>query len=100
MREKLPASVLNERRKGYQAADWHERLEQDRGELAKELGRLRLSPSASELLDIERLERLVQHWPSSGWSQDLVRLEYRSALLRGISAGHFLALIDGTSARR
>jgi asparagine synthase (glutamine-hydrolysing) len=100
MREKLPASVLNERRKGYQAADWHERLEQDRGALAKELGRLRLSPSASELLDIERLERLVQHWPSSGWSQDLVRLEYRSALLRGISAGHFLALIDGTSARR
>lgn len=87
----LPPIVLNERRKGWQAADWHEGLTLARSEITAELDRIEDCEAAASILAIDRLRRAVEDWPAEGeWERpDRVAL-YRSALLRGISAGHFV----------
>jgi asparagine synthase (glutamine-hydrolysing) len=88
--DRLPKAVLAEQRRGYQAADWHEGTTASRKEIAFELDRLAACSSAAKLLDITRLKRLVEIWPNSGWERENIIESYRLALLRGISAGHFL----------
>lgn len=95
--DRLPAAVLNERRKGHQAADWHEAASAARAEIAAELDRLAACPPATKTLDIARLKRLNENWPSGGWERPDVIQAYRLALLRGISAGHFLRRASGTN---
>lgn len=88
--DRLPEAVLNERRKGYQGADWHEGASAARGEIEAEVDRLAECGPAAWLLDVERLRALIRDWPGSGWSSNKTHNAYRSALLRGLSAGHFL----------
>jgi asparagine synthase (glutamine-hydrolysing) len=95
--DRLPAAVLGERRKGYQAADWHEGLSAARPQLDEELDRLARIPEAADLLDIARLRRLLDDWPDGGWHRDAVIEEYRLALLRGASAGSFIRKATGTN---
>jgi asparagine synthase (glutamine-hydrolysing) len=95
--DRLPAAVLNERKKGYQAVDWHEGVTAARADIAAELDRLAACAPAAETLDIDRLKRLVEDWPASGWERDDVVRPYRLALLRGIGAGHFLRKASGAN---
>ena len=95
--DRLPQAVLTERKNGYQAADWHENLTAARTEVAAELDRLAACALAAKALDIDRLKRLVENWPTSGWERDGVIQPYRLALLRGISAGQFLRKASGAN---
>lgn len=88
--DRLPQLVLSERRKGYQAADWHEGLSAAREALRAEVELQARSPAAAGLLDTAKMRRMVEEWPEGGWHEDLVMGRYRLALLRGVSAGHFL----------
>jgi asparagine synthase (glutamine-hydrolysing) len=90
--DRLPAAVLANPYKGYQAVDWHEGLTTARqsGALMAELERIEACKPAAGLLDIPRLKRLVEYWPNGGWQKPEVMLRYRTALLRSISVGHFL----------
>jgi asparagine synthase (glutamine-hydrolysing) len=93
--DRMPKLVLDETRKGLQAADWHESLTAVRDDVLAEFDRLNACPSAVKALDLPRLRRLVDHWPSSGWDQADVMIPYRLALLRSISVGHFLRRASG-----
>lgn len=95
--DRLPALVLDERRKGYQGADWHERLTAARGAIAEEIERLASCSPAARALDSERLRALLARWPSSGWETQEIIERYRLALLRGIAAGHFLRKASGAN---
>ena len=95
--DRLPQSVLNERRAGYQVADWSEGLMAARSEIADELSRLSECAPAAALLDIERLRGLVDTLPASGWDRRENIRNYRLALLRGIALGHFLRKASGTN---
>jgi asparagine synthase (glutamine-hydrolysing) len=95
--DRLPQAVLNEQKKGYQAPDWHEGLTAARADVAAELNRLAACAPAAKTLDIDRLKRLVENWPTSGWERDDVIRPYRLALLRGIAAGHFLRKASGAN---
>lgn len=95
--DRLPQPVLNEQKKGYQAADWHEGLTSARAEVAAEVERLAACAPAAKILDIDRMRRLVENWPTSGWEREDVMQSYRLALLRGISAGHFLRKASGAN---
>jgi len=88
--DRLPAAVLQERRKGYQAADWYIGLAAARAEIEDELERFKRCAPASAMVDIARLERMLADWPKDGWQRPEVMQSYRLAMLRGISAGHFL----------
>jgi asparagine synthase (glutamine-hydrolysing) len=95
--DRLPAVVLNEQRKGYQAADRHDGATAARADIAAELDRAAACALAAAVLDIPRLKRLVENWPSGGWEREAVIRQYRIALLRGISAGHFLRKASGAN---
>jgi asparagine synthase (glutamine-hydrolysing) len=95
-RDQLPAQVLYPtERKGYQAVDWHESLTRARSEIAEEIERLEASPLASRCLDLPKLRRLVDDWPTGDWHSFKVTHAYRLALLRGIAMGRFIRRMEG-----
>lgn len=94
----LPAEVLEGRRKGLQAIDWHEGLAAAREELRIEIARLSEVPAAARALDLPRLARLLDNWPASGWQDRETVCDYRLALLRGTAGGHFLRRASGSNA--
>lgn len=95
--DRLPRLVLDETRKGYQAADWHEGLIAGRGALEEELARIAALPEAAGMIDTGRLQRLTEAWPEGGWNRSETLSRYRLALLRGISSGHFLRKATGSN---
>jgi asparagine synthase (glutamine-hydrolysing) len=95
--DRLPQAVLDERRRGYQAADWHEALTAARAEVAAELDRLAECAPARRAIDFEKMKRLIQNLPSSGWERLEVIQDYRIGLVNGISAGHFLRKTSGAN---
>jgi len=95
--DRLPKAVVEETRRGYQSADWHEQLTGVRDRIASEVHRLESCPAAANALDLKRMRRLVENWPIQGWNLEPVTAAYRSALLRGISTGHFLRRATGAN---
>jgi asparagine synthase (glutamine-hydrolysing) len=95
--DRLPGAVLDERRKGYQAVDWHEGFTAARGEITAQLERLSQFDPAEQLLDLERLRHLADNMPAEGWERAPVIQSYRLAMLRGIAAGHFLRKASGSN---
>jgi asparagine synthase (glutamine-hydrolysing) len=96
--DRLPPEILDERRRGLQAADWFAGLDARRTEIAEEIERIAASPLARRLLDIPRLTRLVEDWPTDDAAAEARRKDYRLALRRGIHAGRFIRWIEGANA--
>ena len=90
MRGRIPESTLACRDRGLQAADWYMTMSARRPELLSELALIRLSPMANRLLDLDRLQRMLEHWPVSGLETQEVSHSWHLALSRGIAAGHFI----------
>jgi asparagine synthase (glutamine-hydrolysing) len=95
--DRLPAAVIEETRKGFQAVDWHEGLAAARDDVAAEVDRLAPCEPATRMLDVDRMRGLVAAIPEGGWERPDVMNAYRLALLRGISAGHFLRKAIGSN---
>jgi asparagine synthase (glutamine-hydrolysing) len=95
--DRLPARIVNERRKGYQAADWHEGLVAGREELGGELDRIEACSDAGSALDHAAMRRLAETMPDGGWHNPATTQKYRLALLRGVSAGHFIRKAAGSN---
>jgi asparagine synthase (glutamine-hydrolysing) len=95
--DRLPSAVLEAPYKGYQAVDWHEGLTAGRGPLVEEIARLGSSSSAARVLAVNRLRKSVEEWPTGGWEKPAIVAEYRLALLRALSTGHFLRRATGAN---
>src|SRR6185295_7199554 len=87
--DRLPKRVVEETRRGLQAADWHEMLSADRQRIAAEIKRLEACAPAARAIDLARLRRLVEDWPETGWERSEIVSAYRLALAAGLSTGHF-----------
>lgn len=88
--DRVAPAVLDQRRRGYQSADWHVGLTRDRHSIARLLEAMAADSTASSLIDVERLRELVRDWPAGGWDKPLTVAEYRIGLLKGLTAGHFV----------
>lgn len=95
--DRLPPQVTGEMRKGYQSADWHFGLEAGRAGIAAEIARFSHVPGAGDLLDLPRMAALIEKLPDRDWHKPEVFTPYRIALLRGVSAGHFLRKASGSN---
>ncbi len=93
--DRLPPVVLRETRKGLQAADWHEGLEAARTRISEEVERFADIDQAKEAINLPLLRRLLRSWPIGGWNSHRTSSLYRLALLRGVSAGHFIRKATG-----
>jgi asparagine synthase (glutamine-hydrolysing) len=91
---RLPSSTLKRRMRGRQSADWYLNLTAVRGRMGAEVERLRSSPLASRMLDLERMSSLIEKWPNHGFEEDEVIGSYHITLTRGLSVGRFLMQYD------
>jgi asparagine synthase (glutamine-hydrolysing) len=93
---RLPDMVLNEGRRGLQAADWHLRLGRQRETLAAELDRLALDPAMAHRFDLPRLRRLLDTWPAEtpidGGEHGL---GLQLALTRGLATARYVRWVEG-----
>lgn len=93
---KLPDMVLNERRRGVQAADWHLRLSRQRETLAAELDRLATDPAMAHRFDLPRLRGLLDDWPTETPIEDANAGEGLSmALTRGLTTARYIRYVEG-----
>lgn len=99
MADRLPLQVLANHKRGLQAADWFERSTNARVEIAGELDRLERSDLACRALDLARMRKLVERWPSSGWERERVRTEYNYLLEQGLTVGRFLRWFEESETR-
>jgi asparagine synthase (glutamine-hydrolysing) len=88
--DRLPAAVLDERRKGYQAADWSEGMTRSRDAIAALVERIGADADAAAVIDVDFLRRLIHEWPEGGWSEWKAIGQYRTAMLMALSGGHFI----------
>ncbi|HEX8481396.1 MAG TPA: asparagine synthase-related protein [Allosphingosinicella sp.] len=95
--DRLPPLVVGEIRKGFQGADWHEGLLAHWDSVRSEVGRIAAAPGAPRLLDTARMIALAEAPTLRDWDSDEAHAHYRMALLKGISAGHFLRRAQGAS---
>ncbi|HEX4695226.1 asparagine synthetase B family protein [Sphingomonas sp.] len=93
--DRLPPAVIDETRKGLQAVDWHHGLVAGREALCDEVDRISQLAEAEGLIDTQMLSRLAADWPETDWNVGGNQGRYRLALLRGVSAGHFLRKATG-----
>ncbi|WP_428030268.1 asparagine synthetase B family protein [Ancylobacter sp.] len=94
MRGILPDVVLDERRKGLQSADWRVNFDAALPGLRQEVARLRNSPFASECLDLNRMEALLDTWPGVTDSSPQSKYDYVLAFSRALTAGRFIRRIE------
>lgn len=97
LRDRLPDAVLDAPKRGYQASDWHVGLTGARASAAVELDQISACDAAVRTLDIPRLQELLGDLPTSDWHDPQIIRSYRLALLRGMSAGHFLRKASGSN---
>jgi asparagine synthase (glutamine-hydrolysing) len=95
--DRLPASVVSERRRGVQAADWRLGVANALPAIGEELAALERNPQARELIDLERLKRAYIDWPGTEPTTEASTWLYRDAMLRGLAAGHFLRKVGRTN---
>ena len=93
----LPETVLTNRLCGLQGADWYEKLDTRRGELAAQIAELSKSALARRIIDLGRLENAIKNWPNSGWHRAEIFREYNLALTRGLAGGRFLRWIESAN---
>jgi asparagine synthase (glutamine-hydrolysing) len=93
----LPEIVLTNRLSGLQGADWHEKLERQRDELASEIAELSNSKLARKIIDLARLQNAIKNWPSTGWHTTEIFKEYNLALTRGVAGGRFLRWLESAN---
>ncbi len=91
----LPDAVMNEPRKGMQAVGWLANLRFGQADVLAEIQAARSSPLASEMLDLDRLERLAREIPDSHLEETAVRLTHQAMLLRGAGAARFIRHVEG-----
>lgn len=90
MAGRLPKSVLDNRKRGLQSADWHDALARSADEVAHEVERMAMYDPLAELIDLDRIAELGKAMPPIGseeWRAEDVELNYRLTLLRSISVG-------------
>jgi asparagine synthase (glutamine-hydrolysing) len=90
MRHRLPPEILACTTRGLQAADWYLTMGSRRAEMAQELKLIAKSDRAQRLLDINRLQHLLDTWPESGYEQAAVSNSWHLALSRGLALGNFI----------
>ncbi|MBB5878166.1 asparagine synthetase B [Xanthomonas sp. 3498] len=96
-----PPQVFDNRAVGVQQGDWFARLCARRGAMQQQLAGLRTSALANRVLDLPRLQGLLDHWPSDAVAAEPRRHDYLQMLPHALQMGGFLAWRErgGISAR-
>jgi asparagine synthase (glutamine-hydrolysing) len=91
MADRLPDSIKERTSRGAQLPDWLDQLSGEKARVQRELESAKDDPLSNQLIDMERLQRLVQNWPTQERAADTdVINNYRCALLRALLVSRYL----------
>ena len=95
MADRLPPMIIENPKRGLQAADWLEHLRAARSAIEAEIANIEASPTATQIMDVAQLRRLIDEWPddldSGSWS---ALDDYRITLGHGVMFGRYLRSFD------
>jgi asparagine synthase (glutamine-hydrolysing) len=87
--DRLPPSLFEKFGRGLQSADWAVRLSQTEAfALIEEISSSRV---ARDLLDLDRMRKVIERWPTRNWNEPSIAQQFRRALLDAIGVGMFAA---------
>lgn len=95
--DRVHPAVLEERRKGFQAADWQQSVAGALGQIEDEVERLRACAPAADVVDLDEMRALLRAPPGAQVDEVAQVRKYRGALLRSLSVGHFLRKASGSN---
>jgi len=95
MEHVLPQEILGLTTRGFQSADWHERITAAKHDMQVLLKRLMASPQAPRYIDLKKMQYLLENWPQGTWEKRRVIQDYNLFLLRGLSVGAFIDHVEG-----
>jgi asparagine synthase (glutamine-hydrolysing) len=93
--DRLPPAVLDARGKGLQAPDWHVPVRKNKDALLGLVEEIGGNAQAAELLDVQAMRDWLRNFPETGLGNFDVMARYRTALLSGLWAGHFILSNSG-----
>jgi asparagine synthase (glutamine-hydrolysing) len=86
--DRVPQSVLSNRLRGLQSADWYERMSQAEARTALE--QVQDCEAVRRVVNVPKLHQLIAEWPSEGWDRSSVIRDYRGTVLRTLAAATFI----------
>src|SRR5262249_12986625 len=97
MKGRLPDIVLNNTKRGQQAADWYPRFTRERSSIAEELKRLTANADVAAIVDLRRLIAILDNWPDcqpQEWSLEQGHLQ---AIPDALGAAYFVENVTGVN---
>jgi asparagine synthase (glutamine-hydrolysing) len=92
---KVPEMVLQETRRGRQAADWHLRLSRQREELIEEIDWLMEDPTISVRLNLSALRQALVDFPDQTPTDKTTIARLKLAVSRGLTTARFIRYLEG-----
>lgn len=88
LRDRMPASVIDNRLRGYQMADWYEQITPS--QLAALFEQVRTSREAAAIVDFERVGQRLSNWPTGDLNAIWAIQEIRGRLLQTLATSRFV----------
>jgi asparagine synthase (glutamine-hydrolysing) len=85
---RIPDAVLNAELRGYQGADWFERV--SKPEALAIIEEISMSSTVTDLLDLRKIRRDIERWPAGGSADLYFQMIFRTRLTAALSMGVFL----------
>ena len=96
MADRWPAEIVSNRGAGIQASDWHGLLMDTRPELQVAIDQLYSSPLAVEILDLDRMSKVLKGISNAPSGSTRTFLDVHEILYLGIGIGQFFEWIEAT----
>ena len=97
---RLPEIVLNQQKTGAQAADWYPRLTRPRNRIVDEVKRLAENPEVASILDMQRLNAILNSWPDRQPSEYTPEEKYLLAVPNALGTAYFIESLTGANYSR
>ena len=95
----VPEAIRGNTLRGAWSPEWFRRLERHRAAVDLQLAAIRRSPSASRLIDVERIECWLAEWPENAAQAMPLRYKLDMALTRALQVGAFIQWAEGPALR-
>jgi len=93
----VPAVITENRRRGAQHPEWFAHLDRARPSLPGLVDRLRRSPTASRMIDLDRIDTMLAEWPADAAAAQPRRNQLQIMLQEALNVGSFIAWVEGTN---
>ncbi len=93
----VPRAITENRQRGRQHPEWFAHMTEAAPSFPAQMERLRRSPTVGRLIDLDRLDHLIDAWPANAQAAERQRKAYGALMNAALSVGAFIAWAEGTN---